>query len=867
MNASKHRAPCPSGFVSIYGSSECEACGRGPTPMRRTSCKMCVPGKYSAATKQTSAGLVRLSSGTYSTAPGLSSKDLCTLCPPGKAHTRRAPGAFNSSFCVSCPRDTYQDKPGRTACKPCSTTATSNGGATICTECAAGTYMNASKHCVICPSGFTSTYGASQCEPCGPGTHANAPGTACLLCGEGKYSSASRQTSPDTCTACPAGTYSGSEGLASVHLCTPCPPGRSHVDKTPGATAADTCEPCDVGMFQNISGATQCVACPVGFSNRRRESTACEMCAAGRFEIRARTARGWFRPVDSTTASACEVRPAGFFQGGRGTTFCFECEAGTQPRTGQPRVPVVRCGSLLSIQARIPRVRLPRMSSGRNRAQSCADGVRSAGHTCAEHGPSRRGSRAEPRSPDHAHPLDCSRRRKRSLESFLPNSNVHESRLSRAPRTWEHPPGNELAADLRMNISLANQVYFTRVRAFDAETRTGGQWSTPTAAWTTAEDCGLAEFLATGGTDPGTWGCRACPLGARCSATSTDRNLVPRRGYWRVPWASDSNTFGKCPYADACVGAGHAGFSAGGPEECLAGTKDVLCAVCSDGYNREAGECRECTSGALAIRIGVIGGVFVVVAAVIYIFRRRIRRLLRKYHSLWQDLLRIITINIAYMQISGSLPFILQIPWPQAYLEFLERINFVNVDVMKLLGTSCVTRVDYRVRFAATSALPLIAVLWGLGRYMWKRRSLASRQSDGGDILRVAAETLFDIVDRDRSGTIETPEMAQLLRKMRQTRDGARELMLRLGATRKPDSAALQLSKERVVQGAAGGRLLTDPKWTLWALRQRVVSEALGARRKFFCSCTPPWRSRCSTTFPATILVEPGGCSSRATTP
>ena len=30
------------------------------------------------------------------------------------------------------------------------------------------------------------------------------------------------------------------------------------------------------------------------------------------------------------------------------------------------------------------------------------------------------------------------------------------------------------------------------------------------------------------------------------------------------------------------------------------------------------------------------------------------------------------------------------------------------------------------------------------------------------------------------------------------------------------------------MEGAVGGRILTDPKWALWALRQRVVSEALG---------------------------------------
>ena len=364
-------------------------------------------------------------------------------------------------------------------------------------------------------------------------------------------------------------------------------------------------------MFQNVSGATQCAVCPVGFSNRRRESTACEMCAAGRFGDSCEDCPGgWFRPVDSTTAWKCEVCPAGFFQGDRGTTFCFECEAGTYSQEpGSPACQV--CGAGLYFPSK--------------RGSSASDC-----RACQVDGTVPNRARTECVRPDTpvqsmpppgevrvqsrdlltmrilwTAPPGASRVLNLSYQIQMSTNPDFQGR----PRTWEQPPGKALAADLRMNITLAIQAYFTRVRAFEGETRTGGEWSTPTGAWTTAEDCGVAEFRVTGGTDPGAWGCRACPAGAQCTATSTDRNLVPRRGYWRVPWAADRNTFGKCPYADACVGAGHTDFGAGGTEGCLAGTEDVLCAVCSEGYNREAGECRECTSGALAIRIGVIGGV------------------------------------------------------------------------------------------------------------------------------------------------------------------------------------------------------------------------------------------------------------------
>ena len=201
------------------------------------------------------------------------------------------------------------------------------------------------------------------------------------------------------------------------------------------------------------------------------------------------------------------------------------------------------------------------------------------------------------------------------------------------------------------------------------------------------------QYLSTTSRNPAEWKCLACPRGAHCDRRRPIATLSPR-------WDTGASTGLRAQHlrgVSACGrlrGAGapdaHDGFSEG-----VMRTEDTLCTVCSDGFNREAGMCRACTNEALAIRLGIFAGVLGVLGLLIYIFRRRLRRWLRKYGELWSDVLHIITIEIAFLQVGSSLPVVLHIDWPRDYIAFLDSLNFVNVDLLHIMGTSCVTRVDY----------------------------------------------------------------------------------------------------------------------------------------------------------------------------
>ena len=98
--------------------------------------------------------------------------------------------------------------------------------------------------------------------------------------------------------------------------------------------------------------------------------------------------------------------------------------------------------------------------------------------------------------------------------------------------------------------------------------------------------------------------------------------------------------------------------------------------------------------------------------------RRRFERARKKYGNLWRDVLRILTINVSFLQINASLPSVLsgmEFSFPQAYLDFLEEFNFVNLDVLSFFGVPCVAaNIDFRVSVAAAGCVPIsVAALAG----------------------------------------------------------------------------------------------------------------------------------------------------------
>jgi len=144
-----------------------------------------------------------------------------------------------------------------------------------------------------------------------------------------------------------------------------------------------------------------------------------------------------------------------------------------------------------------------------------------------------------------------------------------------------------------------------------------------------------------------------------------------------------------------------------------------------------------------------------------------------------------------------SLPSMLgDFEFPENYVIFLNKISFVNVDFMSIVGAQCVIDVDFRFTVLVSLCIPLVILLLVLSSYLLglfrincrtKKMSLERKQKLIG--------TLFDMSDEDLSGVIDEDEfvhivefiaprkVARLIKKMPKSK--VQQIMLSAG-TEKP---------------------------------------------------------------------------------
>ncbi|KAL4240085.1 Coagulation factor 5/8 C-terminal domain [Mactra antiquata] len=106
----------------------------------------------------------------------------------------------------------------------------------------------------------------------------------CVNCGGGYY----HDTLTDQCELCPIGTYNGNERQTSCESC-----GTEKTTLSTGSTSIldcytvcdkgmyeldGSCEPCDIGFYQDQSGSTNCIPCPHGHTTQQSASTASNDC-------------------------------------------------------------------------------------------------------------------------------------------------------------------------------------------------------------------------------------------------------------------------------------------------------------------------------------------------------------------------------------------------------------------------------------------------------------------------------------------------------------------------------------------------------------------------------------------------------------
>ena len=219
------------------------------------------------------------------------------------------------------------------------------------------------------------------------------------------------------------------------------------------------------------------------------------------------------------------------------------------------------------------------------------------------------------------------------------------------------------------------------------------------------------------------------------------------------------------------------------------------------------------------------------VSIVLFVKRKKIKKLREKYKNLWRDILRIFTISVSYTQINSSLPSLIQVRWPGSYLVFLEEFDWVNVDVFGLFGFGCVGKMDYRLRALMASCVPIFVVALSVVLHMCRKRP-----NETDKVTRMkAALHIFDAVDTHQDGVLESFEFIKVLHQMGQkntTETHAIAIMNTFGAKEELDPRGkpiLTLSRENFVNAAVNddtGKSL-GTHWVAKAEGQHAMTERL----------------------------------------
>ena len=160
-----------------------------------------------------------------------------------------------------------------------------------------------------------------------------------------------------------------------------------------------------------------------------------------------------------------------------------------------------------------------------------------------------------------------------------------------------------------------------------------------------------------------------------------------------------------------------------------------------------------------------------------------------------------------------SLPSMLgDFEFPESYVIFLNKISFVNVDFMSIIGAQCVIDVDFRFSVLISLFIPLSILLIALSSYLLGLCKINSRTEKMSlERKQKLIGTLFDMSDEDLSGVIDEDEfvhivefiaprrVAHLIKKMPKSK--VQQVLLSAGAKMpKTSKDAICLTRESFVE-------------------------------------------------------------------
>ena len=610
--------------------------------------------------------------GSPSTLP-LSFNAYCATCTPGSVNE-----AY--SVCAPCQAGTFSNKTYSSFDHAMRSTDVT------CVPCGVGKIgpvvgSPSISACIECPSGrFSNTASArtmSECIECELGLYSLAGDAACRSCKKGQYNS---ERGSASCFPCIPGEHQNEIGQTSCKMC--------QANEKSETASSVSCEKCGIGE-KSDPGSAKCLKCDAGEAGTG-ENGICESCDKGRYRP-SKDATG-----QDTESDVCLVCEAGYYQNQEGQASCLPCIPGTyNDQVGQKHCQPcpLNTVSLIPLSKSCQKCPIGRTTSsnGSTTCSSCMPGTHLSNNVC----------------------IRCDVGEYSEQQDVLACETCPTGFYSSDKRST--CLGCELGK-YKSNISIV--ACETCPSGFYQDTRSSTQCKTcadkteiPNSAktacekpgWKTITDCtrGL-HFLDDESENKKEWTCRNCPAGSACVNRTTVKDLVNQADWWLVPvsWKDkvlfqpskvERLMFQKCPIPGSCP----TPFT-----NCSRSTMGILCASCRSNHFQTSRGCQKCNAATVGTQLSLLVGVLLLFVLIFFVCcKRRLRRFRRKYAHAYHDVLRIVTIFVSYSQVNASLPILIDVAWPAAYLAYLESwMSWVNVDFVGLLGLNCLKGVDFRLQ-------------------------------------------------------------------------------------------------------------------------------------------------------------------------
>ena len=111
------------------------------------------------------------------------------------------------------------------------------------------------------------------------------------------------------------------------------------------------------------------------------------------------------------------------------------------------------------------------------------------------------------------------------------------------------------------------------------------------------------------------------------------------------------------------------------------------------------------------------------------------------------------------------------IRWPALWYKFLQNFAIVNIDLMSLIGASCIQDYSYYASFGIMVCLPIFILFLGIVNFHYASGAMNQRLKNMSEEEKITTEKealhrLFELADTDGSGAIDPCELVGILKSL-----------------------------------------------------------------------------------------------------